>query len=237
MTGSRVPSGTSRSAREVALIGLVGALRRAVLWALLPAVLLLVLAAAGAQQSGVDLGVLVREPTTLGGLAFYAGGLAAITVGLWTAAAAVALVSTLGRPRADPRLGRLLVGTGLLSLALAVDDQFRLHEDVLPAYGLVEPVVFGGYALVLAAALWQARAALLSRGDSAVLALALLLLAASLGVDLVQEQLEQTAGLSDGSRVFLEDGFKLCGAAVWLRWTALVSRDVHTHTGSAGGHG
>lgn len=152
-----------------------------------------------------------------------AGG---IGVALWVAASAVALFATLGRPWRDRRLGELVVVLGLLSAALALDDQFRLHEDVLPALGLPEETAYVAYATVLVVALARARHVLLQRADTTAFVLAVVLLGMSVGVDLVQQPLQDRLGLFGGGRVYLEDGLKLCGAAVWLQWVVLLSRDV-----------
>lgn len=207
------------------------ALSAALVRALLPALVLLAAAAVAARAVSTPLGTLVREATSTSGQAFYAGGLAAITVCLWTAAAAVALAATLGRPWRDRAVGGLLVVMGLLSLALALDDQFRLHEDVLPRVGVTEEMTYAGYAVLGLVGLIRARAAVRARPDTVVLVASVGLLGLSVGVDLVQGLLEEV-GLSEDARVYVEDGLKLCGAAVWLRWVVLLSRDVHEPTGA-----
>lgn len=200
------------------------ALGGAALWALVPMLVLLAACAVAAGSAGVPLGDLVREATYVARAPVYTGGLAATGVGLWVAAAAVALFSTLGQPWRNKRLGELVVVLGLLSVVLALDDQFRLHEDVLPALGLPEETAYVAYALALA--LVRARDAVLQRADTTAFVLAVVLLAMSVGVDLVQQPLQDRLGLTGGARVYLEDGLKLCGAAVWLRWVAALSRDV-----------
>ena len=217
---TRIPAGTRR------------ALGTALLLAALPAVVLLVLAALAARVNGTDLGGLVREATVLGDLPFYAGGLAAIAVGLWSAAAAVALATTVGRPWRDRAVGELLLVFGLVSLALALDDQFRLHEDVLPRSGLPEETAYAAYALAAVVALARARSVVRARADTVVLVVAVVLLGLSVGVDVVQVLLED-AGVPEDGRVYLEDGLKLVGAAVWLRWVVLLSRDVHAPVATA----
>lgn len=212
-----------------------GAVGGAFVWGLLPVLVVLAAWAAAAHVVGAPLGDLVREPTDLGQLAFYAGGLSAFGVGLWVGAGAVALAATVGRPWRDRRLGALLLVLGVLSLAIATDDQFRLHEDVLPWVGIPEELVYGAYASTVGMALWRARSTLARRSDGSVLVMALLLLGASVGVDVVQEPLQAAVGLSDDVRVYLEDGLKLCGAALWLRWVVLLSRDVHVQTRASDG--
>lgn len=207
-----------------------GAVGGAFVWGLLPVLVVLGVWAAAAHVVDAPLGDLVREATDLGQLAFYAGGLSAFGVGLWVAAGAVALAATVGRPWRDHELGALLLVLGALSLAVATDDQFRLHEDVLTWVGVPEELVYGAYASAAGVALWRARSTLTRRSDGSVLIMAFLLLGASAGVDLVQEPLQAAVGLSDDVRVYLEDGLKVCGAALWLRWVVLLSRDVHVET-------
>lgn len=206
------------------------------LWAVAPALVVVAASVVGARAVGADLGDLVREATTVGDLPFYAGGLSAVTVSLWSAAAAVALAAAADRPWRDRRLGELVLVLGALSLSLALDDQFRLHDDVLIRVGVPEKAVIVGYAVVAGLALWRGREVLRRRVDTAVLGIAALLLSASVAVDGLQRTLER-GGLDAELRVFLEDSCKLVGAAVWLYWLILVARGVGRGPGPAGSAG
>lgn len=198
-------------------------LRQAGLWALLPAMLLLVLAAVAARAVGVPVDYLVHDIAVLGGVAYYAGALSAIGIMVWTAAAAIALFSALALPNASAAHRRMLLGWGGLSALLAADDQFRLHEENLPRFGIPEFSLYALYAVIGVAVLWSSRRVLL-RQDLYVLALAGALLGASVGLDVVDSLLPSFMGLQTAWQAYLEDGFKLCGAVVWLFYVGAVAR-------------
>ena len=114
------------------------------------------------------------------------------------------------RPRAA---ARLLLMLGVLGLALAVDDQFMVHDGTLQKAGIPGEAALAAYAAWLLATVLLHRDLLRHRPETGVLALAAAVLAASLVVDLVVEW----TGFDtyDSARILVEDGLKLIGAAVW----------------------
>lgn len=177
-----------------------------------PSVLALALGVLIAASVEETVGDLTRDLTVTTGSPLYVGALSSLTVMVWTAGAAVALATAWPARRAGP-LARLLLMLGVLGLALAVDDQFMVHDGTLQKAGIPGETALAAYAVWLLATVLLHRDLLRRRPETGVLALAGVILAASLVVDLVVEW----TGFDtyDSARILVEDGLKLIGAAVW----------------------
>ena len=114
-----------------------------------------------------------------------------------------------------------------MTVLLALDDLFMLHEEVLPVrLGVPEPAVYLGYALVGAAvAVRYGRAVARTRWPWLVVSAGAFTV--MVVVDLLETSL--TTGL-----YLLEDGAKLLGLVTWCAW--LVHTGVSTVV-RAGRHG
>ncbi|MDO5632990.1 MAG: hypothetical protein Q4G22_14320 [Paracoccus sp. (in: a-proteobacteria)] len=169
---------------------------------------------------------LVRDPATHFNLPIYAGAVSIIGVMGWVFAAAVTGLAAAVRPD----LRSTLLPVSLLSLWLAIDDQFLLHEHVLPGLGIPEMAVLAFYAIL---ALWVLRRFLpgLLTLRLPTLAIAMLFFAASLVVD--EFQTYSQFGL------LLEDFAKLAGIMFWAGfWTAQSAGMIrHSTRGNGIGHG
>lgn len=196
----------------------------------LPAVLALGLGVLVAARTGDPFAALTRDLRVTTDVPLHFGALSALTVMVWTAGAAVALV-TAWPARRTSRTASLLLALGVLSLALAVDDQFMIHDGILPAAGLPGEIALFAYAAWAAATCWRHRDLLRIRPETPVLLLGGLLLAGSLGVDLVVEKLD-LAG-RESLRILVEDGLKLVGAAVWTVGCCALTRAVQHEGASA----
>lgn len=187
-------------------------LRLALVIGVLPAVLALALGVLIAASVEETFGDLIRDLTVTTESPLYLGALSALTVMVWTAGAAVALATAWPARRGGP-LARLLLMLGVLTLALALDDQFLLHDGTLQKAGIPGEVALVAYVLWLGLTVVLHRDVLRVRPEARVIALGAVLLGASLAVDLVVEFGGITA--ADSVRILLEDGAKLVGAAVW----------------------
>ena len=162
-------------------------------------------------RSHKPLSYMTRDPAAITGAEFYLGFLSNIGIMLWAATAAVCLFAAmmLRRWRAQ-RQALFLFASGLLSLVLALDDAFMLHEDVFP-YRLHIPqlAVYAGYAILVSCYMaYFARDIL--RTDCLLLAIALSLLALSMGMD---------AFLPFGDlETMVEDGVKFAGIVFWTSY-------------------
>ena len=100
--------------------------------------------------SGTYVGQFTRDPQVITGQSPLVGFVSTIGCGAWCVAFAVNMLAWLCtfRDRPPGRASKLafLGYGGLLSLALLLDDQFQLHEYVLPRYlGISEVLVTAAY--------------------------------------------------------------------------------------------
>jgi hypothetical protein len=155
----------------------------------------------GARAAGLNPAPLLRDPATMAGLPLGHGSLSILGAMGWTAAAALCFAAHLARA---PAMGAI---AGLL-LCLGLDDALLLHEEVLPAAGVPQALVFAIY-LGWAAAIARRVAARPEAHDVGLLAVACASFAISMGIDVAAH-----------APVALEDGPKLFGIAL-LCWWAL----------------
>lgn len=164
----------------------------------------------------------MRDPSTEFGFPFYGGFVSNIGIMGLITAAAVTGFTALVQQRAAPEL----VPVAALSLTLAIDDQYTLHETVLPGLGVPERLIFVAYGCALLWILWK----LFSRRPShsrAGLMLSLAAFALSAVVDLFFHSFSYY-------RLLLEDIAKFTGFMLWAGyWTAhskaLLQATLHDH--------
>ncbi len=183
------------------------------------AVLLLV---AGAALAGMAAGKwsfaeISRDPSMQFGIPIYGGFVSILGFAGWIVAATATGLAALARPA----LRSALLPVCLLSALLALDDQFVLHDAVLPRIGIPEKLVLALYGALCLRALWPFLPRLL-RGQLPLLAAALLAFSASLLVDALIH-------FDTGATLFIEDMAKFTGivfwAAHWLVQATVFLRD------------
>ena len=176
-------------------------------------VILLVTLVVGLSQD-IPFGWFTRDPALtleghpLTGVQSHLGVLA-----LWASGVVTLFVWGVTRGQLAARAGSFLLATGLLSLFLAIDDLFMVHDDLFSraSGGLSERWMYGAYfALGLVYAWWYRR--ILFHRENRLMLLGVGLMLASVLVDLRQSYLESMIGQW---RIFIEDGFKLLGIALW----------------------
>lgn len=162
---------------------------------------------------GVPVGYMTRDVATVAVALRYAGFLSQMGLFIWFAAATLCLFSAmvlLKHP--DHReLKRYFLVSGLLTLLLAFDDAFLLHEWTQRDLRLPEELVFGCYAGLLILYLLRYRALILQT-DYVLMALALFFFAASVLLDIWHPRIPYF--------VLYEDGAKLAGQVSWLAYFA-----------------
>lgn len=159
---------------------------------------------------GIPVAKLTRDPLAVGQLPVYIGYLSQIGIFFWAAAVAICLFcsAVLARLVIRHRLKRFLLISALLTLLLALDELFMLHETVLPHLGIPERVVMGSYLLFFL--LYFARYyRLIWRTDFLPLLTALFFFGVSLLVD-------QRPFTNPNLHYLIEDGTKLVGIISWL---------------------
>lgn len=208
---------------------------RALLLALTLGLLLAALAPLGhlVTGGGITAMDLMSDPVELTGTPWYLGGVAALNLFLWAAAAGLLVVAGVGLWPGERRLAVAMLVLGLVAVVVALDDRFLLHELVLPHFGVPEVVSYAAYAagaLVLTAALGRV---LLREPAAWLLVLALAGLAASVALDLtgidstVRRVAEETAKMVGASALAFFPGTVLVGR---LRQVRGAARDAPRHT-------
>lgn len=139
---------------------------------------------------------------------FYVGWVSALGVLTGTVGASISLfTATILRRRRGPET-RLLGALGTLTALLVLDDQFQLHENVMPRYiGIPEPwpyLIYLAIFIPIALRFWRDA---VNHPDGAVLFVALAFFAVSVLLDAVASPRE--------GRQLVEEAAKLYGIACW----------------------
>jgi hypothetical protein len=139
---------------------------------------------------------------------------------LWTTGAAVCLFTALLLVSLDHRGAKpiFLAAAGLFTGWLALDDFFMIHEDVLPLFGVPQPLTYAGYAGAAALYLLLSWRQILN-SRPLLMALAMALLGASVVIDVLVHS-ESTL------HVFMEDGAKFLGILAWTSFHVTVALDL-----------
>lgn len=185
----------------------------------------LVLLAGIALQSRAPIVYLMKDPLTVVQLSkecchVYYGLVSNLGIMVWTTAAAVCLFTallliTLGRRGAEPLF---LATAGLFTGWLALDDLFMIHEDVLPLFGVPQPLTYAAYAGAAALYLLLSWRQIL-RFRPCLMGLAMALLGASVAIDVLVHS-ESTM------HVFIEDGAKFLGILAWTAFHVTAALDL-----------
>jgi len=184
--------------------------RRVLSWfifAAAPALLFYGIAIEVLSSAGFSLKEIIRDPAQQTGQSSFLGFVSNIGVWLWICSGTICLFSAgVGGFATEKKHRELLILIGLLSLVLAVDDFFLLHDRYLP-----QRQVFLFYAF-LAITLLVRYFKKIMEIDGFAFLLAGGLLALSIFTDLNQRKIP-----FDYAQVQVaEDGFKFVGAASWL---------------------
>lgn len=172
-----------------------------------------------AVQPWVAPGDLLRDPLAVaetidGCCKVYHGAISSLGVLLWASATAVCLFAafvlyTLARPMAEVGF---MASAGLLTGLFTIDDLFLVHDNVLPAFGVAQPVTYAAYGLCgIIYLLLSWRQILKCRYG--LLAVAIALLAVSVVVDSFFHS-------DNPARILIEDGAKFGGIFAWVSFHA-----------------
>ena len=210
-----------------------------------PAMLILVGVAVVVVAGDLNVGDLTRDPVTILHGDPLTGVVSAFGVILWWFTASICLFTLvlsrslgLGRP-----IRVFLLSSGLLTLLLAVDDQFLIHDELAPNFlGMREREVMAVY-LVLASIYLFVNRSIIRRSEWVILATAFVFFGGSIAVDyFVQVTMTSadTIGVGLDWGLFFEDGLKLMGIAGWSAYLVrfsyfAVTQQIEHHSPEAGG--
>lgn len=157
---------------------------------------------------------LTRDPTAVMGTGFYVGILSNFGLMLWASAAAICIFGAALLRGRDGGAASFLFFGGAVSVMLALDDAWLLHEHVLPRLFIPEIVVYlallaavGGYILYFLPRI------LLT--DYALLATSAFFLGVMLFLDLILPMTDLAT--------FFEDGAKFFGIVFWLAYFSVTA--------------
>lgn len=157
----------------------------------------------------LDLSDLTRDPNAVYRQSAYVGFISNLGIFIWASTVSVAWMAALMMKEGEgvKVMRSFLNWSGLITLFLALDDVFQVHETLIPYYlGLTEHYLYVAYIALLLAYTVKFYKILLNRNF-------VVLLFAYLGfaISIIIDELEIYSELW----VFLEDCFKFAGICMW----------------------
>jgi len=184
------------------------------LWVGIPALVFYGLSLEVLTSAGFSLQEILRDPAQQSGASSFLGFVSNIGIWLWVSAVAICFYGVFTGLHADIKGQKeLLAFLGSLSLLLAVDDFFLLHERYVYQKG-----IFLFYAVCALTLLVRHYRAIL-KIDAFPFLLAGLLLATSVEIDINQRKFPFDYAYVQ----IVEEGCKFVGAAIWLYFCGRVA--------------
>lgn len=167
------------------------------------------------RSSGFEIMEILRDPAQLSGKSSFLGFLSNAGIWIWVSSAAICIFSGFNfhGTAADGKLKELLFLTGALSLLLAIDDFYMIHDRYVN-----QKICYLAYAVLAGALLVRHYSKIIEINGFSFL-LAGSLLALSILTDLIQSHIP----LSYSSTQILEEGFKFVGASTWFYFSCCIS--------------
>lgn len=177
-----------------------------VLLAVLPALFFYVISLVWLITFGFEVMEILRDPAQQSGASSFIGFLSNIGIWLWVSSAAISFFTTFSNSLHNKNLKNLLFLVGMLTIILAIDDFFLIHDRYID-----QKICFLVYAIFAGALLVRHYKLILEQEGFAFL-LAGSFLALSIVTDLIQSRIPLPY---DYVQIF-EEGFKFIGAATLL---------------------
>ena len=180
---------------------------RCILFAGIPAAIFYVVCVVALYLYGFKIMEIIRDPAQQAAQSSFLGFISNIGTWLWVSSAAVCFFGIANGGFSSPRKDReLLVLVGLLSLTLAVDDFFMIHDRYIHQY-----ICYTGYAVIAIALLVRHFRRIID-----IDGFAFLLAGALLALSIFSDVLQMLIPLPYVLVQLFEEGFKFVGAATWL---------------------
>jgi len=186
---------------------------RCFLFACIPALLFYGFSLIFLHSQGFTIIQILRDPAQQSGQSSFLGFLSNIGIWLWISSAAISFFRFLDSDYIENTHKELLFLVGILSLTLAIDDFFMIHD--LYVNQKICYLTYGFIALCILVRHYKT----IIEIDGFSFLFAGLLLALSISTDLIQSYIPLKYTYS---QVF-EEGFKFGGAATWLYFTYCVA--------------
>ncbi len=183
-----------------------------------PAIVLLGTVAAVVKATGIPGEVFMRDPAQVVEAPFYLGLVSNLGILVWCTGGAVALFAAVlltGRPgRAEQR--RFLLWSGVLTLAVMIDDLLLLHDKLIPDLTHLPEQAVNVVHLTVALIYVARFRRLIFASDRMLLVLATALMGLSLVMDQWHLLFRLTGRMILPENYLLEDGPKLLAIVSWM---------------------
>ena len=183
--------------------GLVTILKQAII----PALLFYAISLYILRSSGYETMEIIRDTAQITEHSSFLGFLSNIGIWLWICSVAICFFAATSRKdQLDKQHRQLLILSGLLSLLLAVDDFFMIHDRYVNQY-----ICYFAYILFAGLLVLKHYKTILKIEPLGFLLMGLFLMS-SIGTDVIQRYLP----FEYSNTQIFEEGFKFLGAATWL---------------------
>ena len=180
---------------------------RCFLAVLLPAAIFYCVSLISLYLSGFEIMEILRDPAQQTEVSSLLGFLSNIGIWLWVSSAAISFFYVLSNFNSgDKRDRELLFLAGMLSMVLAIDDFFMIHDRYVNQY-----ICYTVYAIFAVS--------LFVRHFNRIIEIegfAFLLAGLSLALSILTDHFQYEVPIGYGITQILEEGFKFMGAATWL---------------------
>ncbi|MCK0109234.1 hypothetical protein MWU58_08015 [Flavobacteriaceae bacterium S0825] len=171
-----------------------------------PAILFYFLSFVILKRSGFETMEIIRDTAQITNESSFLGFLSNIGIWLWVSSAAICFFAFFSRKDLKKNHRELLLLSGMLSLFLAIDDFFMIHDRYVNQY-----ICYFFYIVFAALLLFRQRATILKINPLSFLLMGFFLMS-SIGTDVIQLYLP----FEYGTTQIFEEGFKFLGGAIWL---------------------
>lgn len=187
---------------------------RCIFISIIPALLFYSFSLYGLMSFGFEPMEILRDPAQQTGASSFLGFLSNIGIWLWVSSAAICffMIAT-GRSMFNKNHKELLLLTGTLSLILAIDDFFMIHDRYIN-----QKICYLIYAIIAGAILIRHYKQIIEIDGFAFLT-AVSFLALSILADLIQNYISFPYNYTQ----IIEEGFKFVGAATWLYFISRIA--------------
>ncbi len=184
--------------------------------------LALLLAIFTSTVKDIPLDTFTQDPNAQLNAPFYLGFFSNLGIIIWSAAMTICFYCAFRLPSvSDNRNREFLMASGVITLLMALDDLFQLHELVFPKYFMIsDNMVYITYLNIYLIYFIRYRKQLL-HSDFIALGVAFFLLGLSTIIDLLPLPMPKDT--------FLEDAIKLMGAVTWMVYYIRTSTEL-SHT-------
>lgn len=176
-------------------------------------------------QSSVPLDFLFRDTFAVASAPVYYGLFSNLGIFLWLSSAAIMFFSTsiLSVIDKQNKYYQFLLSFGSITLFLAMDDFFMLHERVFPRLlGVSEKVTFLAYGIIVIYSIFRFRR-IIFNNNFKIFFIAVLFLFSSIAVDQILNSDQFLFKANDS--YFFEDSLKLIGIVTWCFYFIKISAE------------